>query len=133
MSDPSAARPLDVGRLRVLREVRLRGTIAAAARSLGLTASAVSQQLSALEREAGTALVERTPRGVVPTAAGRALAARAEEVVEVLAAARADLDRLAGVVGGAVRVAAVASAAITFVSAAAATIAAEHSDLAVSV
>ena len=133
MADVSEPRPLDVARLRVLREVGLRGTIAAAARSLGLTASAVSQQLSALEREAGTALVDRTPRGVVLTAAGRALAARAEEVVEVLAAARADLDRLAGVIGGAVRVAAVASAATTFVSAAATAIATGHADLTLSV
>src|ERR671925_380339 len=43
---------LDVRRLRVLREVAARGTIAAAARSLAYTPSAVSQQLSALEREA---------------------------------------------------------------------------------
>ena len=47
---------LDVGRLRLLREVSLRGSIAGAARSLGLTASAVSQQLAVLEREAGTVL-----------------------------------------------------------------------------
>ena len=42
-----------MGRLRLLREVGLRGTIAGAARSLGLTSSAVSQQLVVLEREAG--------------------------------------------------------------------------------
>ena len=110
---------LDVGRLRLLREVGLRGTIAGAARELGLTPSAVSQQLAVLEREAGTSLVDRSPRGVSLTGAGHALAARAGEVLDVLSAARADLDRLGGAPGGPVAVAAVASAALTFVSAAA--------------
>jgi molybdate transport repressor ModE-like protein len=107
---------LDVGRLRLLREVGLRGTIAGAARELGLTPSAVSQQLAVLEREAGTALVDRSPRGVSLTGAGHALAARAREVLDVLAAARADLDRLSGSLGGPVSIAAVASAAVSFVS-----------------
>ena len=107
---------LDVGRLRLLREVGLRGTIAGAARSLGLTSSAVSQQLAVLEREAGAALVDRSPRGVVLTGAGHALARRADEVLDVLASARADLDRIAGSLSGPVRIAAVASAAATFVS-----------------
>jgi molybdate transport repressor ModE-like protein len=117
MTNPDG-RALDVGRLRLLREVALRGTIAAAARSLGLTPSAVSQQLAALEREAGTALVDRSPRGVSLTGAGHALVARAGEVLDVLAAARADLDRIAGSVAGPVAIAAVASAAAAFVSAA---------------
>src|SRR6266496_430620 len=91
---------LDVGRLLLLREVALRGTIAAAARSLGLTPSAVSQQLAVLEREAGTALLDRSPRGVALTGAGHALAARAASIVDVLAGARADLDRISGAVAG---------------------------------
>jgi molybdate transport repressor ModE-like protein len=120
---------LDVGRLRLLREVALRGSIAAAARELGLTPSAVSQQLAVLEREAGTGLIDRSPRGVSLTGAGHALADRAGEVLDVLSAARADLDRLAGVPGGPVALAAVASAALTFVSSAAARLAAEHSGI----
>jgi DNA-binding transcriptional LysR family regulator len=107
---------LDVGRLRLLHEVGLRGTIAGAARSLGLTPSAVSQQLAVLEREVGTSLVDRSSRGVALTGAGHALAGRAAEVLDVLASARADLDRLAGAVSGPVRIAAVASAAATLVS-----------------
>lgn len=110
------ASQLDVGRLRLLREVGLRGSIAGAARAVGLTPSAVSQQLAALERETSTALVDRSPRGVVLTGAGQALAARAEQLLDVLAAARADLDRLAGSLAGAVRIASVASAAATVVS-----------------
>ena len=109
---------LDVGRLRLLREVSLRGTIAGAARVLGLTPSAVSQQLAVLEREAGTALVDRSPRGVVLTGAGHLLAARAVQVMDILAAARADLDRVAGAVAGPVGLACVASAAASFVSSA---------------
>jgi molybdate transport repressor ModE-like protein len=108
--------PLDVGRLRLLREVGLRGTIAAAARSLGLTASAVSQQVAVLEREAGMPLVDRSPRGAVLTGAGRALAARAGEVMDVLTRARADLDRIGGSLAGPVAMTSVASAGATFVS-----------------
>lgn len=114
MSQP----PLDAGRLRLLREVALRGTIAGAARALGLTASAVSQQLAVLEREAGTPLLDRSSRGAVLTGAGRALAERAAAIAEVLAEARADLDRIAGDVAGQVRLATVASAAATMVSSA---------------
>jgi molybdate transport repressor ModE-like protein len=121
-----ASGDLDVGRMRLLREVALRGTIAAAARELGLTPSAVSQQLAVLEREAGTALVDRSPRGVSLTGAGHALAARAGEVLDVLSAARADLDRMTGSLGGPVQLAAVASAALTFVSAAATALASTH-------
>ncbi|MCW2495600.1 LysR family transcriptional regulator [Jatrophihabitans sp.] len=126
---------LDVGRLRLLREIGVRGSIAGAARALGLTPSAVSQQLAVLERDTGASLVDRSPRGVVLTGTGRLLAARAEEVLDVLAAARADLDRANGTLGGPVRVAAVASAALTFVSVAALALASEHAalDLAVTV
>jgi DNA-binding transcriptional LysR family regulator len=95
--------------------VSRRGTIAAAARALGLTSSAVSQQLAVLEREAGTPLIDRSPRGVRLTGAGQLLAGRAEQILELLAEARADLDRAAGSVAGPVRIAAVASAAATFV------------------
>ncbi|MDQ2750966.1 MAG: LysR substrate-binding domain-containing protein [Actinomycetota bacterium] len=130
---PNGGTALDVGRLRLLREVGLRGTIAGAARSLGLTSSAVSQQLVVLEREAGTPLVDRSPRGVVLTGAGRLLAARAGEVLDVLASARADLDRIGGSVAGPVAVASVASAAVTFVSTAVTDLRRHHPDVSVSV
>src|ERR671937_188479 len=55
---------LDVRRMRVLREVAERGSIAAAAQALAFTPSAVSQQIATLEREAGVALVERGPRSI---------------------------------------------------------------------
>ncbi len=126
-------RSLDVGRLRLLREVAVRGSIAAAARSLGLTGSAVSQQLAVLEREAGARLLDRSPRGVVLTGAGAALVERAAQIADLLAAARADLDRLGGAAAGTVRVAAVASAAATLVSAAVSVVAERAPQVAVSV
>jgi molybdate transport repressor ModE-like protein len=120
---------LDVGRLRLLHEVAVRGSIAAAARELGLSSSAVSQQLSILEREAGLPLLDRSPRGVLLTGAGQALVIRARAVLEVLEEARADLDRLTGELAGHVRIGTVASAASALVSQAAIRLAAEHAEL----
>lgn len=87
---------LDVRRLRVLREVALRGSIAAAAESLRFTPSAVSQQVAKLEREAGAALVERGPRSIRLTPAGWRLVEHAEAILERLAAAEAELRELDG-------------------------------------
>ena len=96
---------LDVRRMRVLREVANRGSIAAAAQGLSFTPSAVSQQIAALEREAGVALVERGPRSVRLTDAGRALVAHTEEVLARLQMAEADIQAIAGLRAGSVRVA----------------------------
>ena len=87
---------LDVRRLRVLREVALRGSIAAAAESLRFTPSAVSQQLAKLELEAGVPLLERSPRSVRLTQAGWRLVEHAEVILEQLARAEADLRELDG-------------------------------------
>ena len=62
---------LSVARLKVLREVAYGGSISAAAHSLSYTQSAISQQIAALESEAGIALLERHPRGISLTAAGQ--------------------------------------------------------------
>ncbi|HTJ40243.1 MAG TPA: LysR family transcriptional regulator [Dactylosporangium sp.] len=75
---------LDVRRLRLLRDLAQHGTIAAVAAAHTYTPSAVSQQLAALEREAGVALLARTGRRVTLTPAGRTLAAHAEEVLAAL-------------------------------------------------
>ncbi|KNX39104.1 LysR family transcriptional regulator [Luteipulveratus halotolerans] len=76
---------LDVHRLRVLRAVVACGSINAAAVALGYTPSAVSQQLTTLQRETGLQLVERKGRGIEPTPAGRTLAAESARVLETLA------------------------------------------------
>src|SRR3954463_10791160 len=72
---------LDVKRLRVLREVAARGSFSGAAEALSYTQSAISQQIAALEREAGTMLVERSARGVRLTEAGRALVGHADAIL----------------------------------------------------
>jgi DNA-binding transcriptional LysR family regulator len=72
---------LDVHRLRVFRAVVASGSVNAAATHLGYTASAVSQHVSALQRETGLVLLARNGRGVEPTSAGRALAARIDGVL----------------------------------------------------
>ena len=95
---------LDVKRLRVLREVAARGSFSAAAESLAYTQSAVSQQIAALEREAGTVLVERRARGVQLTDAGRALVAHADVILARLADAEAELEAIAGTRGGRLRI-----------------------------
>jgi molybdate transport repressor ModE-like protein len=120
---------LDVGRLRLLSEVATRGSIAAAAREVGLTSSAVSQQLAILEREAGITLLERSPRGVLLTGAGQALVQRGRLIFGLLEEARADLDRLTGELAGHVRLGTVASAAVSLVSEAATNLLAEHAEL----
>ena len=91
--------------MRVLREVAERGSIAAAAQALSFTPSAVSQQIATLEREAGVALVERGPRSIRLTEAGRALAEHTEGILASLAAAEADIQAIAGIRGGMLRLA----------------------------
>ncbi|MFJ4014478.1 LysR substrate-binding domain-containing protein [Streptomyces sp. NPDC090026] len=95
---------LDVRRLRLLRELSYRGTIAAVAQALSFTPSAVSQQLNILEREAGVPLLERTGRGVTLTPAGHRLVAHAEAVLERLEQAAAELVDLRIGLTGPVRI-----------------------------
>ncbi|MEU0940837.1 LysR family transcriptional regulator [Embleya sp. NPDC005971] len=85
---------LDVRRMQVLRAVVTGGSVTAAARSLGYTPSAVSQQVAALEKEAGIALLERVGRGVRPTEAGRLLTEYAALIGDHLAAAETALADL---------------------------------------
>lgn len=121
--------PLDVGRLRLLREVEVRGSIARAARALALTPSAVSQQLAVLEREAGVPLLDRSSRGVALTGAGHLLVSHAAAILDQLAVARADLDRLGGQSSGPLSIVAVASAAVTIVSDAAKALRSSHPNI----
>jgi DNA-binding transcriptional LysR family regulator len=104
---------LDVRRMRVLREVALRGSFSAAAESLAFTQSAVSQQIAALEREAGTTLVQRSARGVRLTEAGEALVRHADAILARVADAEAELEAIAGLRGGRLRLAAFESAGAT--------------------
>src|ERR671923_2100931 len=102
---------LDVRRMKVLREVGSRGSFSAAAEALNFTQSAVSQHIAALEREAGTKLVERSARGVRLTDAGRVLVDHADVILARLADAEAELEAIAGLRGGRLRLAAFPSVA----------------------
>jgi DNA-binding transcriptional LysR family regulator len=104
---------LDVRRLRVLREVASHGSFSAAAEALSYTQSAVSQQIAALEREAGSRLVERNARGVTLTDAGRALVCHTDVILARLADAEEELQAINGLRGGRLRLAAFPSACAT--------------------
>jgi DNA-binding transcriptional LysR family regulator len=82
---------IDVQRLRVFRAVVASGSVQAAADHLGYTPSAVSQQISALQRETGLVLFEKAGRGIAPTPTAKVLAAESEDLMD-------SLNRLGGVV-----------------------------------
>src|SRR4051812_29340939 len=117
---------LDVKRLRVLREVAEQGSFSGAAEALSYTQSAVSQQIAALERETGSTLVDRGARGIRLTDAGRALVEHAEAILSRLAAAEAELEAIAGLRGGRVRLASFPSAGAALVPLAIATFSKRH-------
>jgi DNA-binding transcriptional LysR family regulator len=104
---------LNAVRLRVLREVAYRGSISGAAGALSYTQSAVSQQIAALEEEAGMPLLDRHPRGVTLTAAGQTLVGHAEAVLAGLAAAEHALAEIAGLRQGKLRLGAFPTAGAT--------------------
>lgn len=91
---------MSLQQLRMLREVANRTTIAAAADSLGYTASAVSQQLSGLEKATGVPVLERVGRNVRLTDAGRELVRHADELLAGMEAAQVAVERLQSEVRG---------------------------------
>lgn len=123
----------ELHRLRLLRELQVRRTIAAVAQALGYTPSAVSQQLAVLEREAGTALLEKAGRGVRLTDAGALLADHAAVLLAAADAARADLDALHGDVRGVVRAGGLQSATRALLVPALARTRAQHPQLRVEI
>ncbi|GAA0656244.1 LysR family transcriptional regulator [Kitasatospora atroaurantiaca] len=120
---------LDVRRLRLLRELAHRGTIAAVAGSLSFSPSAVSQQLSVLEREAGVPLLERTGRRVALTPAGQGLVRHAEAVLDRLEQATAELAGARQGLAGPLRIGTFPSAARAVIPAALTTLLREHPGL----
>jgi DNA-binding transcriptional LysR family regulator len=112
---------LNVNRLRVLREVANRRSFSAAAEALSYTQSAVSQQISRLEAETQTTLVERRARGLRLTAAGEMLVEHTEGILARLDAAEAELAAIAGVRGGQLRMASFPTAGATLMPVAIAT------------
>lgn len=104
--EPDRRLGVELRHLAALRAIGAEGSFGRAARRLGYTQSAVSQQIATLERLVGERLVERPggPRPVSLTEAGRLLGRHAEAIVARLEAARADLEALGQGAAGTLRV-----------------------------
>src|SRR5437870_4196140 len=120
---------LDVRRMRVLKEVAAQRSFSAAAEKLGYTQPAVSQQIAALARDAGSILIERHPRGIRLTDAGEALVRHADKFLARLAEAEAELEAIAGLRGGRLRLAAFPTVGATLMPLAIATFRDRHPDV----
>ncbi|MDW3175955.1 MAG: LysR substrate-binding domain-containing protein [Acidimicrobiia bacterium] len=120
---------VSIQQLRMLREVQSQGTIAAAADQLGYTASAVSQQLSAIERVTGVAVLERIGRNVFLTDAGRELVLHATTILDQLEEARAAVERVSGSVTGILRIGVIESVANSILPPLLSKLAKAHPDL----
>ncbi len=112
---PPQALDLDSDALRIVQRIAELGSITAAARSLGYSQPAVSQQLKRLEARIGMPVVSRAGRGVRLTEAGRILSRHAVTVANALDAAAGELGELAGLRSGRVRLASFPSASSTIV------------------
>jgi DNA-binding transcriptional LysR family regulator len=119
--------------LLVFREVARLGSLSAAAESLAYTQPAVSQQMSALERRAGMPLLDRTTRGVRLTDAGEALLRHADVILAEQTLAERELEAIAGLRGGRVRMASFPSAGAALVPAAVSAFIARYPDVELSV
>ena len=121
---------LDAQRLMVLAEVARAGSVAAAARRLSFTPSAVSQQISRLERDLGCRLLYRHPRGVTLTPAGEVLMSHAEAVIGELRCAEQAVREAAGAQAPRLAVGTFASAGQSLVPRALARFRRRHPDVA---
>ncbi|GEE01727.1 transcriptional regulator [Gordonia spumicola] len=124
---------LNVTRLRVLRELHLRGTLAAVADAMSYTPSAVSQQLSQLEREAGVPLLEKVGRGVRLTPRAITLVDHTEAILARLELAESELAAAQPDVQGTLRVASFQSVVLELAPAALTLLAERHPRLQVEI
>ncbi len=102
---------LDLARLRALHAVFVHGSVAGAATALGYTPSAISQQITKLERETRTTLLERRGRGVALTEEALRLADTAQRLLAIMEQAETELEERRGLPTGRLTIAAFASAA----------------------
>ncbi|MFF3321397.1 LysR family transcriptional regulator [Streptomyces sp. NPDC002889] len=117
---------IEARHLRVLRAVAAGGSFSAAARELGCTQPAVSQQMKALESSAGTPLLIRTGREMRLTQAGEALVRHASGILAGLTAAEEEIAAIAGLRAGRVRLVSFSSGSSTLVPTALAALRAAH-------
>ncbi|MCT4353593.1 LysR substrate-binding domain-containing protein [Streptomyces sp. Je 1-79] len=120
---------LNLERLRTLDAVARHGSVSGAADGLHVTTSAVSQQLSKLEREIGQQLLAKNGRGVRLTDAGLLLAQHAARILSQVELAQADIEAQRGQVVGEVRIAAFPTAARGLLPGALAALRTAHPDL----
>ena len=123
----------DVRRLRLLKELADRGTLAEVAAALNFSPSSVSQQLALLEREVGVPLLVPSGRRVLLTPEAHTLAHRAGEVLALLERAEADIAARTVTVSGTVRLAIFQSAAIALLPQTLTLMATEHPEVRVEV
>lgn len=102
---------LNLERLRTLDALARHGSVSGAADALHVTTSAVSQQMSKLEREVGQQLLAKNGRGVRLTDAGRLLAEHSARILSQVELAESDLDAHRGQVIGELRLSAFPTAA----------------------
>jgi DNA-binding transcriptional LysR family regulator len=117
---------LNLERLRTLDALARHGSVSAAAEGLHVTTSAVSQQMSKLEREVGQQLLARNGRGVRLTDAGRLLAEHAARILSQVELAESELEARRGQVVGELRLSAFPTAARGLFPAALSALRAEH-------
>jgi DNA-binding transcriptional LysR family regulator len=120
---------MDLHRLVLLRELSIRGTMAAVAESLQYSPSAVSQQLTLLEKEADAVLLRKTGRTVQLTPLAEILVKAAEELSNTLERAEAELQAANTNVTGRVRVAVFQSAALALMPTALSMMKVDHPDV----
>lgn len=112
--------------LRTLQVVCRTGSFAVAARELGYTSSAVSQQIAALERESGLILFERRAHGVRPTAVAHRLAELSRPVLAGLEELDHQVQRLATGAIGRIRLGSFPTASVRIVPSVLSSFAVEH-------
>jgi DNA-binding transcriptional LysR family regulator len=116
----------DSRHIRTFDEVVRTGSFSGAARVLGYTQPAITQQMKALERDVGTPLFIRVGRRIRLTEAGEALSRHAGTILETIAAAQQQMSAITRLRAGRVRVCAFPSAGATIVPEALSSLAAEH-------
>lgn len=122
---------MDIFRLRILLAIEREGSISGAARSLGYTAAAISQQLAKLEREIGTPLVRRHARGVIFTEAGRAAVEAGYDIERRIKQLNSLVEEICGNYSAKIKVATFQSAAAGFLPQALSTLIRQYPELSV--
>ncbi|MFJ6695113.1 LysR substrate-binding domain-containing protein [Streptomyces sp. NPDC091272] len=116
----------DSRHIKTFHEVVRTGSYSAAARALGYTQPAITQQMRALERDVGTPLFTRAGRGLRLTEAGETLSRHATAILDTMSAAQQQMTALTRLHSGRVRVCAFPSANATLIPEAMARLAAGH-------